>query len=96
MQLRSPFDVGLSRRKERSAQRAIPDGQFSDAGCEPLPNSAGGISVLTATGSVSVSDNDVNLAVHGLPLGQWSYFLLSQTATNANGIAPSPVAICAA
>lgn len=52
---------------------------FADLYCEALPNSTGAASVLAATGSSTLADNDVNLVVSGLPAGEFGYFLMSDT-----------------
>jgi len=51
----------------------------SDLDCDALPNSTGGVSVLAATGSAAVADNDVNLVVTGLPGGEFGYFLMADS-----------------
>lgn len=50
-----------------------------DPGCNPLANSTGIASTLTAGGSLTVSDNNLSLTVAGLPLNQFGYFLMSET-----------------
>jgi hypothetical protein len=50
-----------------------------DQNCTPTANSAGSVATLTATGSLVVLDNDLDLLVTGLPLNQFGYFLMSET-----------------
>ena len=52
---------------------------ISDRYCLTQPNSTGGASVLVATGSLAVADNDVSFVVSGLPNSQFAYFLMSAT-----------------
>lgn len=52
--------------------------------CSPAAdNSAGGPASLFVTGSAAVADQDLTLAAVGLPLGQFGYFLCSQSAGSA-------------
>ena len=55
-----------------------------DPGCVPLANSTGSPSILTATGSLLVADNNLNLSVNSLPNNQFGYFILSQSTGNAS------------
>lgn len=47
--------------------------------CQGQPNSTGAASVMTATGSSDVSQNDLTLTVDGLPTNQFGLFITSQT-----------------
>ncbi|MCP3919272.1 MAG: hypothetical protein GY711_27345 [bacterium] len=48
--------------------------------CGPaLPNSTGASAVITATGSAVVANNDLTLTAEFLPVGQFGYFLASET-----------------
>lgn len=53
--------------------------------CMANPNSTGIISMISATGSVVVTDNDVTLAATNLPLRTFGFFLASM----AQGFTPS-------
>lgn len=51
----------------------------TDSGCLPLPNSTGGPSSLTATGSLSLASADLEFEVAGLPADSFAYFLMSES-----------------
>lgn len=53
--------------------------QIGTTYCAANPNSTGGISLISATGSTSVGMNDVTLACSNLPQNAFGYFLTSQT-----------------
>ncbi len=57
---------------------------MGDTNCVPVPNSTGVSAVLTATGSLSLAANDLNLAVGDLPVGQFAYFVMSETTGSAS------------
>ena len=62
---------------------------ISDRYCIAADNSTGGPSLLVATGSLAVADNDVDLVVSNLPMNEFGYFLMSETRTQipaASGI----------
>ncbi|MEM9802578.1 MAG: hypothetical protein AAGA20_19790, partial [Planctomycetota bacterium] len=48
--------------------------------CTANPNSTGGISIISATGSTNVDDNDVTLACSNLPINAFGYFITSPLA----------------
>ncbi|MEC7233420.1 MAG: hypothetical protein VX015_03095 [Planctomycetota bacterium] len=54
--------------------------------CAGQPNSTGSASVMSASGSTNVSQNDVTLSVDGLPANQFGLFITSQTPI----LAPNP------
>ncbi len=65
-------------------EAAIDDFQLNDLDCSvgigssycspAVPNSTGQGAVISATGSISALDNNLQLTVTGLPFGQFSYF----------------------
>lgn len=57
---------------------------MGDPACMPVANSTGVPSVLTATGSLSLAANDLNLAVGDLPASQFAYFVMSETTNTAS------------
>ena len=54
--------------------------------CAGQPNSTGSASVMSASGSTDVSQNNVTLTVDGLPANQFGLFITSQTPI----LAPNP------
>ena len=54
--------------------------------CQGQSNSTGAASVMSASGSTNVSQNDVTLTVAGLPANQFGLFITSQTPI----LAPNP------
>ncbi len=55
----------------------------SDPYCLAVANSTGVPSILAATGSLTISDNDVNLVVLGLPQGEPAMMLMAATTWHA-------------
>jgi len=47
--------------------------------CTAVPNSTGATAVISASGSLMVSSNDLSLTAFGLPLNSAAYFLCSRT-----------------
>ncbi len=60
--------------------------QIGSIFCAGQPNSTGTASVMSASGSTDVSQNDVTLTVDGLPANQFGLFITSQTPI----LAPNP------
>jgi Right handed beta helix region len=54
----------------------------ADLYCVPNPNSTGVASILKATGSLALVDNDVNLVAADLPASEFGYFLMSQNSAS--------------
>ncbi len=64
--------------------------QIGTTYCTANPNSTGSISLISATGSTTVADNNVTLACAGLPTNAFGYFITSQVqgfVANPNGSA---------
>ena len=63
--------------------------------CSPaVPNSTGLSASISGSGSANALDNDLSLTVEGLPNGQFSYFLASQSQANIPGPGGSSGVLC--
>jgi hypothetical protein len=75
----------------------VGDERVGSTYCAPaVPNSTGGPAHITATGSAVALDNDLLLAAHGMPSGQFGYFLGSQTQGVLNQPGGSEGVLCVA
>lgn len=78
--LATPLDDTFSLNAEMEiAIRAIDNGIGTNYCDQTTPNSTGNLGVLSASGSDLASDNNFTLTSSGLPNGQFTYFVASQT-----------------